>query len=347
MTLTCLPINASAGSPSYSALQTRQATSSGIANGSARTLGTVSGWALGRTPGTLTATSTTWTVGAFACVVDAAFTTTQAPYEIANDANLTGSVTAANASNPRIDILYLQVSDTDIDGSGLRAAAVNYLAGTAASSPVAPALPARSFLVATISVPTSGGGSPTITLNPSYTASAGGIRPAGSSANYPTSPVTGDRVDDLTLGYGLRWNGAAWVGTDPSPFVTFTPTWGGITLGTPAVNSGQYSLIGKSLFVRYMIGFGSTTGITTGVTVALPSGFTSANDFEQNILLKIGFAGGGSLYTGWANIQPNTTTLSLYEPASSSSTLLAQVGSYGQTFGSGSNLVVQGILRVA
>jgi hypothetical protein len=216
VTLTAQPVDVSSGSPTFTAQQSRQAFSAHIANGSSRTLGTVSGWSPGRTPSTLTATSTTWTVGQFACLIDPAFTTTQSIYEVSNDANLTGSVTAANATNPRKDILYVTVNDAGMgDGSGSRTPAVSYLAGTAASSPTAPATPARSFLIATITVPQSGGGSPTIALNNTFQTAAGGIVPVVNFAALPATPYDG--MAAWTMDTDLLWTytGSAWIVQSP------------------------------------------------------------------------------------------------------------------------------------
>jgi hypothetical protein len=62
------------------------------------------------------------------------------------------TVQTADPSNPRIDIVYAGVNDL---GTSSSSGAVQYLAGTAASSPVAPSAPANSIILAQISVPAS------------------------------------------------------------------------------------------------------------------------------------------------------------------------------------------------
>lgn len=175
MTITALPINASSGSPSYTARQTRQAFGGLMMPGAAQ-LRTRSGFRPGGAP-TVTATATTWTVGVFTSVIDAGVSAVQGPYLVASDANSTGSVTAADATFARRDILYIQVSDTDEDGTGLRSAAVGYLAGTPSATPTAPATPARSLLIGYIDVPHSGAGSPAYTASGLNWVAAGGIVP--------------------------------------------------------------------------------------------------------------------------------------------------------------------------
>jgi len=80
--------------------------------------------------------------------------TTQAnmgTYIAYNDASTVLTVTTANPSNPRIDIVVITVSDAYYTGS-LNTVALNVIAGTPAASPVAPSTPANSILLATIAV---------------------------------------------------------------------------------------------------------------------------------------------------------------------------------------------------
>lgn len=230
MTLVCFPIDATGGAPTFSAQQTRQSVAALLMNGSSRPLG-ASG---GRRPGPgleVSATSTTWTVLAGVCVVDAAFTTAQAPYLVASDATVTGSMTPADGTNPRIDIIYVRVSDDPIDSTGLRQADILYLAGTAAASPVQPATPARSLLLATISVPKSGTGSPSASSSGYVAVGAGGVKPVLTAAMRDatlTNPTAGMTVYRVDTGLLQCYSGSAWVDvTRPAP------SW----FGTPAVGS--------------------------------------------------------------------------------------------------------------
>jgi len=100
-----------------------------------------------------------------------------------------GTVAAAHATFDRIDLVYLRVWDTAVDASGLRKADTVYLQGTASASPAIPAPGALEIYVplATITVPHSGGGSPTVStsIRP-YTVAPGGILPV-TSATEPGS----------------------------------------------------------------------------------------------------------------------------------------------------------------
>jgi len=80
--------------------------------------------------------------------------TTQAnmgSYIAYNDASATLTVTTSNPSNPRIDIVVVQVNDAYYTGS-LNSVSFSVIAGTPAVSPVAPTTPANSILLATIAV---------------------------------------------------------------------------------------------------------------------------------------------------------------------------------------------------
>ncbi|MEW5658361.1 hypothetical protein ABGT92_23945 [Streptomyces cinereoruber] len=119
------------------------------------------------------------------------------------------TLTAAHATLPRIDLVYLRVWCHSVDASGLNQADVVYLPGTASSTPTAP-VPAGTQIympLATISVPASGGGSPTVsTAVRPYTVAPGGILPLQASA--PASPYVGQYYDDQAN--LRRWNGSTW-----------------------------------------------------------------------------------------------------------------------------------------
>lgn len=194
------------------AQQFRQGQAATYGAGFGRQLGGRSGFRVGTPSNVLTATDTTWTLGPCSAMLDPGASTHQGMYGWSTDANVTGAVTAADGTNPRKDIVYIQVNDSTAgDGSGAVSANVLYLAGTPGATPTAPALPARSFLVGTITVPQVGGGSPTVVLNETYYVAAGGRLPAFSAADRPSSPYKGQEVVRLDRNNHVQaWNGTAW-----------------------------------------------------------------------------------------------------------------------------------------
>lgn len=213
MTITCQPMDATAGAPTYSASNERQANAPLYGGGSGIPLKAVQGFRVG-TGNVLTASSTTWTLTPCSAVISPAAGTDQGSYRWASNANVQGAVTASDATYARKDIVYIQVNDSSYgDGSGALTAPVSYLAGTPSASPVAPTLPARSFLVGTITVPQTGGGSPTVVLNTARFVAAGGIQPVANDTDRDAlSKYEGLRVDQTDIDLMLRYDGSKWVG---------------------------------------------------------------------------------------------------------------------------------------
>jgi hypothetical protein len=79
------------------------------------------------------------------------YTSNMGAYSVYNDAAVTGTITAADPTNPRIDRICLTVSDSAYTGS-TNTVAVNVVAGTPAGSPSAPATPVNSISRATVAV---------------------------------------------------------------------------------------------------------------------------------------------------------------------------------------------------
>lgn len=180
--------------------------------GFGRPLGGRSGFRVDTPSTVLTATATTWTLAPVTAMIDPGASTHQGMYGWASDANISGGVNAADATYDRKDIVYIQVNDSSAgDGSGAKEAPVLYLAGTPNASPVAPALPVRSFLVGTITVPKVGGGSPSVALNPARFVAAGARLPVASAADRPTNPHLGQEIVRLDRNNHVQaWGGTAW-----------------------------------------------------------------------------------------------------------------------------------------
>lgn len=76
---------------------------------------------------------------------------TQGMYSTYNDAAVTLTVTAANPTNPRIDLVCVTVRDAAYAGAS-NDVILQVVAGTPAVSPSAPSLPASSLSLATVAV---------------------------------------------------------------------------------------------------------------------------------------------------------------------------------------------------
>ena len=73
-------------------------------------------------------------------------------YVAFNDATINLPITAADPTNPRIDLVCMTVNDSYYSGA-LDNVILQVIAGTPAGSPVQPALPANSISLATVTVP--------------------------------------------------------------------------------------------------------------------------------------------------------------------------------------------------
>lgn len=228
MAITMLPLDATAGSPSFTSQQTRQALSAlyGPAP-SGRPLGAISGVRSGTPTTTVFLTgagSMTWNVAAHSGVLDTQTSALAGPYSYATDGTDTGTITAADPTNPRIDIVYVKANDDVLDGSGIVGGQVLYAAGTPAASPSAPATPARSMVLATISVPKVGAGSPAVSW---------------------VAPTFGE---------------SAWT--------SYNPSWTAITtnpaIGNGSIVGAYMEVGGKTIVGRITINIGSTTTAGSG-----------------------------------------------------------------------------------
>lgn len=257
------------------AQQERQARAALYAGSPSRPLGGRSGFRPGTPMDTLTATSTTWTLKPCAAMIDPGATTHQGMYGWASDANITGSVNPADASNPRKDIVYIQVNDsTSGDGSGSVSYAPQYLAGPNNGSNVPPDLPLRSFLLGTISVPKATTGSPTVVLNTARFAAAGSAIHVFSAAERDGL----DKFDGLTVrrmdvaGRPTEtWDGAAW-----NAFKPFGSINGGAPTDLTAM-SGTWARAFTTGPRRPRVW--STDGVTAHIT-----GLVQYNGSDANIL---------------------------------------------------------------
>jgi hypothetical protein len=267
MTITFLPVDADTSTllPKYTAQQFRQGHAATYGGGSGRRLGGRSGFRVDTPSNILTATSTTWTLGPCAGMIDPGFATHQGMYGWATDTNITGTgptgVVAADATNPRKDIVYIQIDDKNIDGSGALAGDVKYLAGTPATTPAAPSLPARSFLVGTITVPQVGGGSPTVALNTARFVSAGGIQPVADAAERTAlSAYEGLIVDQKDVDRLYRHNGTRWAQTSEVELghsitgtggtLAASPSWSDLLVVTATSLGGEVTVSYKVTLVN-------------------------------------------------------------------------------------------------
>lgn len=176
-------INAATGAPAYAANELRRLHAMYLTQAVGDKFGARSG--VHPAGGNAVSLSgTTITVLHTKAVVYPGLTSTAGPYVVALQSR-THTLTAADGSNPRKDIVVLRVWDNDEDALGLRQADTEYIVGDPAASPVEKPVPSGAFRMATIDVPQSGGGSAVLTFNAPYTVATGGVLPVRNDAELP------------------------------------------------------------------------------------------------------------------------------------------------------------------
>lgn len=186
------PVDAVGGAPRYSGRGLRQLHGPYLGGASAADpLGAWSGVRPGTPTTTVTATSTTWRCGLHAGVLDVQPAVEAGPYTYAIDEPVTGNMNAADASNPRTDRIYVQLTD-QAEGNASKdtppSVRVLYVAGVARADAPVPALPARAMKLARINVPKQGGGNPTVTFEAPLAVAAGAARPFATKAEMDDAP---------------------------------------------------------------------------------------------------------------------------------------------------------------
>lgn len=149
-------------------------------------------------------------------------------------------ITARNGTNPRIDLVVIQVDGT--------AAIVKTIDGTPGASPSAPALPAQHIELARITVPAVGGGAVTVDSTwRAYATGLGGTLYVETSARLPGSGnQKGQRAIALDTGKDHVWDGTAWrVDAAPRGWLGYAQT----TAQQLAVGAAATDLAGLSVAV--------------------------------------------------------------------------------------------------
>ena len=200
--------------------------------------------------------------------------TTQAnmgTYVAFNDATVNLTITTANPTNPRIDLICLTINDSYYSGS-TNNVVFQVIAGTPASSPTVPATPANSISLANIAV---GAGVTTIT--------SGNI--TDTRVSVTTNLPIGD-ITSVTAGTGLSGggtSGAVTVAIDTAVTVDLTTaqtltnkTLTTPTLTSPLINLGINAQTGTT-YTTVLADNGQliTLNNASAITVSIPTNSTA------------------------------------------------------------------------
>lgn len=276
----------------------------------------------------LAGTTVNVTAGTATC-----YRSTQGVYRTQLAATSPGTLSAANASFSRIDLVYLRVWDTSVDSTGLRKADTVYLAGTASASPVAPTPGATEIYIplATITVPsTGGGGTGAATVSSAVrqlTVAPGGILPVSTAADIAASGLYAGQVRYNTVSGGLEiWTGSAWQAQ--GVWTSFTPTWTAPT--NPTLGNGtlvtRWCRVGRMITWMGTLTLGSTSNGGTGIwNMSLPVTPASGAGIPAWRGAASYFKPGDNDYQGQSVISPGGTVVDFVVKTSSSAQSFSNV----------------------
>jgi hypothetical protein len=251
-----------------------------------------------------------YSIAAGEAVVTGTFALGQGVYTVYNDAAVTGSFGARDATNPRIDLVCVRVRDTDEDATGSEDAGVLIVAGTPAGSPSVPSIASSlgSLLVlAEVLVPsTASGAALTFTDRRQIIAAVGGTQNVKSTL-LPTGAAlfTGKRIYETDTGVNKVYNGATWVTTDvgaPTAWSTFTVTNNTFAVSN-TVTRGWYQQM-NGVFNAHMSATFTGGSATSNQTdyITLPLTLANTEDVGGTWLINQG----GTIYSGV--VHPFSTT---------------------------------------
>lgn len=250
--------------PTYDATELRGIdTMYGLYDGN--NLGSRPGVRPGGTSCQVTVSTMTWSVATGVVSVSGIPSGQLGEYRVPITAIESGTVPARDATFDRKDIVVVTVHDVEA-GDGTRDAVVQYIAGVPASVPAAPSVPARSQLLATVTVPkVSPGNAITIVQNSQYTVPSGGILP---TLTQPTNKFVGQVIYNLTNGLLERWNGTLWEDIRGGALGTWPVAWTQAPSTPLAIGNGtlegRYQKAGRVITASLLLVRGSTTNIGSG-----------------------------------------------------------------------------------
>lgn len=196
---------------------------------------------------------------------------------VINDAALTVTISASNATNPRTDLIIARVGDPQYYTGGDGLASIKVITGTAGSGAPVPTVPvadgayvvlARVAVAATVTTITSAN----ITLNTNtsrpYTVAVGGILPvANAAARTALVPFEGMTVHQIDTKEQWIYAGGAWQGNGGAgAWTVYSPTLRSYTTAPSGnyVIDARYKQMGKHIDIDVSITGGTTATWGTG-----------------------------------------------------------------------------------
>lgn len=201
----------------------------------------------------------------------------QSSYLVTNAATVNVVIATADATNPRNDLVYVQVRDAGGGYSGSdNDCRIAVATGTPAASPADPSLPVNAYTLARVVVPANDTAitDSQITDGRRYASALGGITVCTS-----TSRPSGVKLRRGLFAYEtdtkriIMYDGTGWIKWS-TQWETYTPTLTNLTLGN-GTRTAAFRLDGGVCWVRFGFVTGSSSAVGTDPTISLP--FTAAD----------------------------------------------------------------------
>ena len=214
-------------------------------------------------------------VAAGGCFIRGTQSASQGVYHVFNDATVNMAIDAADPTNPRRDLIVMQVRDSGYAGAS-DDARLFVVKGTAAASPADPSVPADSLVLARVTVDAAATTIVSGKITDLRTFAYGNSQIATFASTterntYLPTPVEGMLAYTNDTNTYWSHNGTGWETLiSTGQWKSWTPTLiaaaGGTnpTLGTGAIQEGFYCEIGKLVIATAYIVFG-TSGVNAGV----------------------------------------------------------------------------------
>lgn len=223
----------------------------------------------------------------------------QGIFRVVLTSTATKTLTAADITYGRVDLVYLRVWDSDIDGLGLYQGDVVYLAGTPSATPAVPTPGAGEMYIqlGQITVPVSGGPTPTVADVRPITVAPGGILPVQSADLATAGLYPGQVRYNAARGLLEYWSGTAW--RADGDYQDWPLALGASTSNpTGLSSSGRYTQIGGHVEGDFAVKFGSSTGSGTYLVSSLPVPGRRVMDNVELVIGQVQLTISGNNYNG-------------------------------------------------